>query len=52
MKMSLITELIHLKTTLVESISDYLEEYVDEAIPAQAIEEATKNRTLKKFLLI
>jgi DNA-binding HxlR family transcriptional regulator len=33
------------KTTLVESISDYLEEYIDEAIPVQAIAEATKNKT-------
>lgn len=33
------------KSTLVESISDYLEEFIDEAIPAQAIQEATKNKT-------
>lgn len=33
------------KQTLVESISNYLEEYIDEAIPAQAIEEAVKNKT-------
>jgi hypothetical protein len=38
------------KTTLVESISDYLEEYVDEAVPVQAIEEATKNRTSREVL--
>ena len=38
------------KSTLVESISDYLEEYIDEAIPAQAIEEATKNRTSLEVL--
>jgi len=38
------------KSTLVESISDYLEEYVDEAIPVQAIEEATKNRTSREVL--
>ena len=38
------------KSTLVESISDYLEEYIDEAIPAQAIEEATKNRTSREVL--
>jgi len=38
------------KETLVESISDYLEEYVDEAIPAQAILEATQNRTAKEVL--
>jgi hypothetical protein len=33
------------KTTLVESISNYLEEFLDETIPAEAISEATKNRT-------
>ena len=38
------------KTTLVESISDYLEEYIDEAVPAEAIEEATKNRTSREVL--
>ena len=30
--------------TLVESISNYIEEYVDEAIPAEAIMEATRNK--------
>ena len=38
------------KETIVESISDYLEEYVDEAIPAKAILEATQNRTAKEVL--
>ena len=38
------------KTTLVESISDYLEEYIEEAVPTQAIEEATKNRTSREVL--
>ena len=38
------------KTTLVESISDYLEEYVEESVPTQAIEEATKNRTAREVL--
>jgi len=38
------------KTTLVESISDYLEEYVDEALPAEAVLEATQNRTAKEVL--
>jgi len=38
------------KNTLVESISDYLEEYVDETIPAKAILEATQNRTAKEVL--
>lgn len=38
------------KTTLVESISNYLEEFLDEAIPAEAINEATKNRTAREVL--
>jgi len=38
------------KDTLVESISDYIEEYVDETIPAKAILEATQNRTAKEVL--
>ena len=35
---------VEFKETLVESISNYLEEYVKEAIPVGAIEEATKNK--------
>jgi len=38
------------KNTLVESISDYLEEYVDEAVPAAAILEATQNKTAMEVL--
>jgi hypothetical protein len=38
------------KNVLVESISQYLEEYIDETIPSQAIEEATKNRTATEVL--
>lgn len=38
------------KTTLVESISDYLEEYIDEAIPTDAILEATQNKTAMHVL--
>jgi hypothetical protein len=38
------------KTTLVESISDYLDEYLEESVPTQAIEEATKNRTAREVL--
>ena len=34
---------VEFKETLVESISNYIEEYVDEAIPAEAILEATQN---------
>ena len=35
---------VEFKETLVESISNYLEEYVTEAIPVGAIEEATQNK--------
>ena len=38
------------KTTLVESVSDYLDEYLEESIPTEAIEEATKNRTAREVL--
>ena len=38
------------KETLVESISNYLEEFIDEAIPTEAISEATKNRTAREVL--
>lgn len=38
------------KNTLVESISDYLEEYIDEAIPSEAVLEATQNRTAMEVL--
>ena len=38
------------KSALVESISDYLEEYINEAVPTRAIEEATKNRTSREVL--
>jgi len=38
------------KTTLVESISHYLDEYIEESVPTQAIEEATKNRTAREVL--
>ena len=38
------------KETLVESISDYLEEFLSEAIPTEAINEATKNRTAMQVL--
>ena len=33
-----------LKDTVVESVSDYLDSYIDEALPTTTIEEATKNR--------
>jgi len=38
------------KNTLVESISDYLDEYLEESVPTEAIEEATKNRTVTEVL--
>ena len=38
------------KETLVESISNYLEEFIEEAIPTEAITEATKNRTAREVL--
>jgi hypothetical protein len=38
------------KDTLVENISNYLEEYIDEALPAEAIEEATRNKTAVNVL--
>ena len=38
------------KATLVESISNYLEEFIDEAVPKNAIMEATKNKTATKVL--
>ncbi len=38
------------KNTLVESISQYLEEFINEAIPSEAIQEATKNRTAVEVL--
>ena len=38
------------KDQLVESISGYIEEYIDEAMPVAAIEEATKNKTAYSVL--
>jgi len=38
------------KEQLVESISGYIEEYIDEAMPVAAIEEATKNKTAYSVL--
>ena len=38
------------KTSIIESVSSYLEEYIDEAIPAEAILEATKNCTATTVL--
>jgi len=38
------------KDNIIESVSSYLEEYIDEAIPAEAILEATKNRTAATVL--
>jgi len=38
------------KNTLVESISNYLEEFLNEAVPVEAITEATKNKTAMTVL--
>jgi hypothetical protein len=38
------------KETIVESISNYLEEFIEEAIPTAAIEEATRNKTAAAVL--
>jgi len=38
------------KETLIESISQYMEEFIDEAVPADAILEATKNNTAYRVL--
>lgn len=42
---SLNIEASNFKETLVESISNYLEEFLNEAIPVEAISQATKNKT-------
>jgi hypothetical protein len=47
---SLTNEASKFKNTLVESISDYLEEFINEAIPFESIQEATKNRTAREVL--
>lgn len=47
---TLTNEASKFKNTLVESISDYLEEYINEAIPLESIQEATKNRTAREVL--
>jgi len=41
---SLREEATGLKDTVVESVSDYLDSYIDEALPTATIEEATRNR--------
>ena len=37
-------EASHLKDTVVESVSDYLDSYIEEVIPTKTIEEATTNK--------
>jgi hypothetical protein len=44
------TEAASFKRKLVESISDYMEEFLDEAVPKKAILEATKNKTAMTVL--
>ena len=46
----LTNEANNFKETLVESISNYLEEFLEEAIPSEAIVEATKNKTAREVL--
>jgi len=43
-RQSINEEATNLKDTVVESVSEYLESYIEEAIPAKTIEEATTNR--------
>ena len=43
-RQSINEEATNLKDTVVESISDYLDSYIEEAIPTKTIEEATTNR--------
>jgi len=44
------TEAEQFKTTLVEQISNYIELYIDKAIPAQQIQEATENARSRKIV--
>lgn len=46
----LTNEASNFKEALVESISNYLEEFLEEAIPTEAIVEATKNKTAREVL--
>ena len=43
-RQSINEEATSLKDTVVESVSDYLDSYIEEAIPTKTIEEATTNR--------
>ena len=43
-RQSINEEATSLKNTVVESVSDYLDSYIEEAIPTKTIEEATTNR--------
>ena len=43
-RQSINEEATSLKDTVVESVSDYLDSYIDEAIPTKTIEEATTNK--------
>jgi len=49
-KKSLNEEAVHLKESLVDNISNYLELYVDKAVPAQQIAEAVNNKRAKSVL--
>jgi len=43
-RQSINEEAVSLKDTVVESVSDYLDSYIEEAIPTKTIEEATTNK--------
>ena len=47
---SLTEEANGLKDTVVESVSDYLDSYINDAIPTETIEEATNNRRAMEVL--
>ena len=49
-RQSINEEATHLKDTMVESISEYLDSYIDEAIPSKTIEEATTNKRAHNLL--
>ena len=49
-RQSINEEAVSLKDTVVESVSDYLDSYIEEAIPTKTIEEATTNKRAYSLL--
>tara|TARA_R110002051_G_scaffold307838_1_gene379102 strand:- start:145 stop:1023 length:879 start_codon:yes stop_codon:yes gene_type:complete len=49
-RQSINEEAVSLKDTVVESVSDYLDSYIEEAIPTKSIEEATTNKRAYSLL--